>query len=384
MTGLLYLLFFCSGVQRTDLPGRLGPRVRQCVRQHDLLGLAGHRRVHARPRRRQLHRRRLGRSPVCRPTGVAAPRIRLLRVASSAAWDLASQAFCRIWGRSRRSSPPTRATRTAGTCSRRPPTWPAQPSPSLLLTPITLLMGGTLTLLIRHLVRKDLDVGGWRIAALYGVNTAGAALGCFLTDFALVPASGLGPRRWSRWSSTSLRRRARSGWQDRRTGTDVLRSRFGDKICACLSQHRTKTPVRLVRSTSPRARPFRLCGDGHGDPVVPPFQHPARRIPRRVLAAADRHPARHRRGLARRGIPASPHRSTGAMVDRRAGTVRRLDASRIGQLPMRDAIRNAVLAHALRLKQRSAVRGVRFGRDRSRSCGSTRDRCCWKSVSRRC
>jgi spermidine synthase len=60
-----------------------------------------------------------------------------------------------------------------------------------LLTPITLLMGGTLTLLIRHLIRHDLDAGGWRIALLYGVNTAGAAVGCFLTDFALVPAVGL-------------------------------------------------------------------------------------------------------------------------------------------------------------------------------------------------
>ena len=61
----------------------------------------------------------------------------------------------------------------------------------VLLTPITLLMGGTLTLLIRHLVRSDSRVSGWRIAVLYAVNTAGAALGCFLTDFALVPAVGL-------------------------------------------------------------------------------------------------------------------------------------------------------------------------------------------------
>ena len=60
-----------------------------------------------------------------------------------------------------------------------------------LLTPITVLMGGTLTLLIRHLVRSELDAGGWRIALLYGANTAGAAVGCFLTDFALVPAFGL-------------------------------------------------------------------------------------------------------------------------------------------------------------------------------------------------
>ncbi len=61
----------------------------------------------------------------------------------------------------------------------------------LLLTPITLLMGGTLTLLIRHLVRRDPETGNWRIAALYGFNTVGAALGCFLTDFTLVPAEGL-------------------------------------------------------------------------------------------------------------------------------------------------------------------------------------------------
>ena len=60
-----------------------------------------------------------------------------------------------------------------------------------LLTPITILMGGTLTLLIRHLVRRDVDTGGRRIAALYGINTAGAALGAFLTDFALVPSAGL-------------------------------------------------------------------------------------------------------------------------------------------------------------------------------------------------
>jgi len=61
----------------------------------------------------------------------------------------------------------------------------------VLLAPITMLMGGTLTLLIRHLVGRDLEVGHWRIAVLYGVNTAGAALGCILTDFLLVPAAGL-------------------------------------------------------------------------------------------------------------------------------------------------------------------------------------------------
>jgi spermidine synthase len=67
---------------------------------------------------------------------------------------------------------------------------------ALLLTPITLLMGGTLTLLIRYSVRLDLEIGAWRIALLYGVNTAGAAAGAFLTDFALVPAAGLQATQW--------------------------------------------------------------------------------------------------------------------------------------------------------------------------------------------
>jgi spermidine synthase len=60
-----------------------------------------------------------------------------------------------------------------------------------LLAPVTILMGGTLTLLIRHLVRSDTALAAWRIALLYSVNTAGAAAGCLLTDLVLVPISGL-------------------------------------------------------------------------------------------------------------------------------------------------------------------------------------------------
>jgi spermidine synthase len=80
----------------------------------------------------------------------------------------------------------------------------------VLLTPVTMLMGGTLTVLIRHLTRADeadrreanrgssgadlfgprIGIGP-RIGLLYGVNTLGAAAGCFLTDFALVPSYGL-------------------------------------------------------------------------------------------------------------------------------------------------------------------------------------------------
>jgi spermidine synthase len=62
----------------------------------------------------------------------------------------------------------------------------------VVLTPVTLLMGATLTLLVRHLVRSDVEsAGGWKIAWLYGVNTVGAAAGAFLTDYLLVPLGGL-------------------------------------------------------------------------------------------------------------------------------------------------------------------------------------------------
>ncbi len=60
-----------------------------------------------------------------------------------------------------------------------------------LLLPITLLMGSTLTLLIRHRVQRDLGVAGWRIGMLYGINTAGAALGACLTDYVFIPNVGL-------------------------------------------------------------------------------------------------------------------------------------------------------------------------------------------------
>lgn len=61
----------------------------------------------------------------------------------------------------------------------------------VLMLPITTLMGATLTLLIRQLVSEDVKAAGWRIGVLYGLNTAGAALGCFSTDLFLVPKIGL-------------------------------------------------------------------------------------------------------------------------------------------------------------------------------------------------
>jgi spermidine synthase len=61
----------------------------------------------------------------------------------------------------------------------------------VLLTPMTVLMGGTLTVLIRALVRANLRSSGWNVGLLYGANTIGAAVGAFVTDFMLVPRVGL-------------------------------------------------------------------------------------------------------------------------------------------------------------------------------------------------
>ncbi|MCA9623085.1 MAG: hypothetical protein KC731_28900, partial [Myxococcales bacterium] len=54
-----------------------------------------------------------------------------------------------------------------------------------------LLMGATLTLLIRYLVGTQLSSAGFRVGLLYGANTAGAALGALCSDFALIPAVGI-------------------------------------------------------------------------------------------------------------------------------------------------------------------------------------------------
>ncbi len=62
---------------------------------------------------------------------------------------------------------------------------------AFLLAPATLLMGGTLTLLIRHLVAHETGLAGWKVGLLYGFNTLGAAVGAFLTDLALVPLIGV-------------------------------------------------------------------------------------------------------------------------------------------------------------------------------------------------
>jgi predicted membrane-bound spermidine synthase/tetratricopeptide (TPR) repeat protein len=61
----------------------------------------------------------------------------------------------------------------------------------VVVAPATFLMGGTLPLLIRFVVGSELGATGRRIGVLYGLNTAGAALGALLTDFVLVPRLGI-------------------------------------------------------------------------------------------------------------------------------------------------------------------------------------------------
>jgi spermidine synthase len=61
---------------------------------------------------------------------------------------------------------------------------------ALVLLPPTTLMGGTLPVLGRYLVREEREIGS-RIGTLYFLNTAGAVAGCFLAGFVLMEAWGL-------------------------------------------------------------------------------------------------------------------------------------------------------------------------------------------------
>ncbi|MGH7723911.1 MAG: hypothetical protein ACREOU_00640, partial [Candidatus Eiseniibacteriota bacterium] len=71
---------------------------------------------------------------------------------------------------------------------------------AILLLPPTLLMGATLPLFARQFVRTA-DRIGFSIAGLYALNTLGAALGCALAGFGLLPAIGV---RGSLWAAAAL------------------------------------------------------------------------------------------------------------------------------------------------------------------------------------
>jgi spermidine synthase len=65
----------------------------------------------------------------------------------------------------------------------------------LLLCVPTCLMGATLPVLSRYLARNQARVGG-SVAVLYGLNTAGAVLGCFAAGYVLVGRVGLTRTIW--------------------------------------------------------------------------------------------------------------------------------------------------------------------------------------------
>jgi predicted membrane-bound spermidine synthase len=58
------------------------------------------------------------------------------------------------------------------------------------LAPVTILMGMSLPVLTRHLVREDPEVGD-RIARLYGLNTLGAVVGSLASGYLLIQLIGL-------------------------------------------------------------------------------------------------------------------------------------------------------------------------------------------------
>ena len=60
----------------------------------------------------------------------------------------------------------------------------------LALAPVTTLMGATLPVLTRHIVRTSSDVGPW-IGRLYSVNTIGAVLGTLASGLVLIELIGL-------------------------------------------------------------------------------------------------------------------------------------------------------------------------------------------------
>ncbi|HYM82391.1 MAG TPA: fused MFS/spermidine synthase [Candidatus Limnocylindria bacterium] len=61
---------------------------------------------------------------------------------------------------------------------------------ALIVLPPAFLMGGTLPLFCQRFARRSESIG-WTVGMLYGWNTFGAAVGCVLCGFVLIPAVGL-------------------------------------------------------------------------------------------------------------------------------------------------------------------------------------------------
>jgi spermidine synthase len=133
---------------------------------------------------------------------------------------------------------------------------------ALLLAPSTLLMGGTLSLLVRAVVGSDLAAAPTRIGLLYGLNTLGAAAGALLTDLSLVPGLGL------------------LGCQALAAG---LNATAGLGALALWRARRRQAPTPVPAPTEPAPVPAEPASASAPDPATPA---PRADTPRRTLGAA--------------------------------------------------------------------------------------------------
>ena len=153
-------------------------------------------------------------------------------------------------------------------------------------------MGGTLTLLIRHMVRADVEsAGGWKSRGSTRPTPPARRPARFSRDFALVPAIGL---RDTQFLAVGLNRRWRG------LGVWCCLGRPSNVRLKPDATPRDRTVIGSVRlqpdGTSPeivdldrtRAAAVRLRGHGYGTRVAAALHAAAGRIPRRVLARCSR------------------------------------------------------------------------------------------------
>ena len=233
----------------------------------------------------------------------------------------------------------------------------------VLLAPMTVLMGGTLTVLVRAVVQSDLRSSGWRVALLYGVNTAGAATGAFLTDFALVPAVGL---MATQLAAVGLNLIAAAG------AFGIARDVVCVAACAATTDHHDDGLAGRALG-GPCAGVVGVRCARHGNRLVATSCRVARRLPRGLLASSHRDARRPGRGSVAGRMARSPIRAARTNADDRRSTLCDDDTvrSRVRQrrgigCSWRCSCRHAWNALALHACARGTV--VQHPPDADRSC----------------
>jgi spermidine synthase len=119
---------------------------------------------------------------------------------------------------------------------------------SLLFVPTT-LMGATLPVLSRYMVRNTATLG-WRVGTLYALNTGGAVLGCFLAGYVLIGRFGRSPKIYG--SGTLNLAIALVVWVVQRYQTRALKTRY--------PEHRSSQAAYVSRKTVRRVLWIYLSG----------------------------------------------------------------------------------------------------------------------------